>query len=341
VQVGYARALASGAVPAEVALTGSGYIVTADHYISLGVRVPGRIEAYLVEEGDQVKKGQALVRLDDRRYTAALREARAELAEATATSTLRHQELRRARDLRERGVSSQADLDLKLAQSREGDAKVETLQARIAQLELDLDDTVLRSPVNGVVLERLKESGEIAVPGGFAGSGELLRLANLDELRAQVDVNESDIKRVHMGQRAEVVPDAFPGRRYEARVVKLAAQVNRQKGTLQVEARILHPDAALRPDMSARIDFLTEPRPAIGGAPVVLAPRAALRTGDGEPFVWVVTDGQLRRQRVELQGSATADPVALKSGLDGGEALVVGDVKGLVDGERVKVASGP
>lgn len=340
VKVAYARAVGARDVPPAVALTGSGYIVTADHYISLGVRVPGRIEAYLVEEGEHVRKGQRLVQLDDRRYKAALREARAALEEAKATRALRHKELERAGELREEGVTSQADLDLKLARSREADAKVQTLVARIAQLELDLDDTVLRSPVNGVVLERLKEAGEIAVPGGFAGSGELLRVANLDELRAQVDINESDIRNVHMGQPAEVVPDAFPDRRYPAQVVKLAAQVNRQKGTLQVEARILRPDDALRPDMSARVDFLTAATPATDSAPVVLVPRGALRSGESGLFVWVVRGGRVEHQPVQANGNADSDPVALTSGLDGGEALVIGDARGLTEGLHVRVAPG-
>ena len=94
---------------------------------------------------------------------------------------------------------------------------------------------MLRAPTDGVILAKLKEVGEIAVPGGFAGSGDLIRMANLDDLRAEVDVNEADLARVRLGQPAEVVPDAFQDRRYAAEVVKLYPQVNRQKGTLKVE----------------------------------------------------------------------------------------------------------
>ena len=62
-----------------------------------------------------------------------------------------------------------------------------------------------------MILAKLKEVGEIAVPGGFAGSGDLIRMANLDDMRAEVDVNEADLARVRLGQPAEVVPDAYPG----------------------------------------------------------------------------------------------------------------------------------
>ena len=338
VKVAYARAGAQGANPTGVAITGSGYVVTGERYISLGVRVPGRIEEYLVEEGERVEEGQALVRLDDRRYASALREARAQRREASANAELKRKELDRARELHAKGVSSNATLDLRETEFSLAAAKVETLEARISQLELDLEDTRLVSPVNGIVLEKLKEVGEIAVPGGFAGSGDLIRLANTDEMRAEIDVNEADLSKVSLGQPARVTPDAYPDLRYAAEVVKLYPQINRQKGTLRVEVRILEPDAFLRPDMSARIDFLWEAAALEGGEVSVLVPSVALRgTGEGR-FVWIVTEGHVLRRPVEIESSPTSDPVVVSRGLDGGEALVTSDASGLEEGARVEVA---
>jgi RND family efflux transporter MFP subunit len=312
--------------------------VTGDRYISLGVRIPGRIEEYLVDEGETVVAGQALVRLDDRNYAASLREARASLHLARANLDLRRKELARAEELRSHNVASQADLDLKQNQLSVAQAEVERLVARIASLELDLEDTVLRAPSNGVVLEKFKEVGEIAVPGGFAGSGELIRLANMDELRAEVDINESDLSKIEIGQPAEVVPDAYPDQRYRAEVVKLYPQINRQKGTLKVEVKILEPDEKLRPDMSVRITFLREAQAAPGGEGAVLAPREAVRSEGGASFAWVVTEGRLRRQAIETGGDAGSGRVIVTRGLTGGEALVVGDAEGLAEGRKVEVA---
>jgi RND family efflux transporter MFP subunit len=193
--------------------------------------------------------------------------------------------------------------------------------------------------MDGVILAKLKEVGEIAVPGGFAGSGDLVRMANLDDLRAEVDVNEADLARVALGQPAEVVPDAFQDRRYAAKVVKLYPQVNRQKGTLKVEVKILEPDDVLRPDMSVRIHFLAEAKPEAAGEPIVLAPRAALRQEGGATFVWVVTSGRLRRQAVRT-GAEIGDRAVIAEGLLGGEALVVGELAGLSEGRSVEVAGG-
>jgi RND family efflux transporter MFP subunit len=292
----------------------------------------------LVDEGQKVVAGQPLVRLDARNYAAALDEARASLHLARANLDLRRKELARSEELRSHNVASQADLDLKENQLRVAQAEVERLVARIAQLELDLEDTVLRAPADGIVLEKFKEVGEIAVPGGFAGSGELIRLANMSELRAEVDINESDLSKITIGQPAEVVPDAFPDQRYRATVVKLYPQINRQKGTLKVEVKILEPDEKLRPDMSVRITFLREAQPAPGGEGAVLAQREALRSENGASFVWVVTQGRLRRQAVETGGDAGDGQVIVSRGLAGGEALVVGEAKGLAEGREVEIA---
>ncbi|HET6304231.1 MAG TPA: efflux RND transporter periplasmic adaptor subunit [Myxococcota bacterium] len=337
VSVAYASLSAPGAAAGTV-LTGSGYVVTGERYIALGVRVPGRIEAYLVEEGDEVKAGEPLVQLDARPYEASLREARAGLREAGANMELRRKELARLEELRRRDVASEADLDVKVNQLRVAEAEAERRAARVAQLELDLEDTVLRAPSDGVVLEKLKEVSEIAVPGGFAGSGDLIRLANLSELRAELDVNESDLSKVRLGQPAQVVPDAYPDRRYAASVVKLAPQINRQKGTLEVEVRILEPDAWLRPDMSVRVTFFEKAAPDAGEAKRVLAPREAIRSDAQGEYAWVVREERLRRLAVRSAGDAGDGRVIVASGLSGGEALVVGDAEGLRENLAVRPA---
>lgn len=339
VQVAIATRSAPGSAPAAGAvLTGSGYVVTGERYISLGVRVPSRIERYLVQEGQTVEAGQALVQLDARQYDAALNQARANLLRARADVDLGRKELARSRALVAKGVSSQSELDIKVNQLRVAEAQVAQLQAAVASAEVDLEDTVIRAPTPGVILEKFKEVGEIAVPGGFEGSGELIRMANLDDMRAELDVNEAELSRVKLGQPAEVKPDAYSDRTYAARVVKLYPQINRQKGTLKVEVQIEKPDEWLRPDMSVRIAFLEDVKPTAAGEPevaVVLAPKEAVRSENGASFAWVVTGGKVRRQPIETAGERAGMLVVTK-GLAGGEALVTGgDVDDLSEGRSV------
>jgi HlyD family secretion protein len=340
VAIGYAsRIEAGGSAPAAPVLSGSGYIVTADKYISIGTRIPGRIEKFFVDEADRVKAGDPLVQLDDRDYRAALESMKARLAVVRENAKLHRIEADRARKLRAENYASQSELDTAETLLRVDRAQIAQLEAEIAQSQVNLDYTILSAPTDGVILAKLKEVGEMAVPGGFAGSGELIRMANLSELRAEVDVSEADLSRIRLGQKAQVVPDAYPEKRYEAEVVKLYPQVNRQKGTLKVEVALAAPDETLLPDMSVRIHFLGEdPSPQAGGPGLVLAPKAALRSDAAGAYAWVVTDGRLRRQAVRA-GADQGEQVVVVEGLTGGEALVVGDAADLEDGQRVEPRS--
>jgi RND family efflux transporter MFP subunit len=274
------------------------------------------------------------VQLDDRDYQAAVAATEAQIASARANLALAEAELRRSRALRKQGVVSQQELDVQENKAAVARAEIARLEAELGQAKVNLDYTTLRAPADGVVLAKLKEVGEIAVPGGFAGSGDLIRLANLDDMRAEVDVNEADLNRVKLGQPARVTPDAYPDVQYAATVVKLYPQVDRQKGTLKVEVHILEPDEKLLPDMSARVTFLQAGESDTAEQPAVLVPAGAVRRDEqGDSFVWVVNDGRVRRQTVETGGDV-GDRVRIASGLNGGEAVVIGDSE-LRDGQRV------
>lgn len=340
VEVAYATTVNASRLEAAPVLSGSGYVVTGDRYVSIGVRVPGRIDRYFIEEGQSVRQGDPLVQLDDRDYRAAVGRAEASLELARANLELADAELRRGEQLMQAGVISQQELDVLRNKAEVARASIAQLEAELASARVNLEYTTLRAPMDGVVLAKLKEVGEIAVPGGFAGSGDLVRIANLSDMRAEVDVNEADLDRVRMGGAARVTPDAYPDRHYAARVVKLYPQVDRQKGTLKVEVKILEPDDKLLPDMSARVTFLGEPPTTDAAAEqkVVLVPAAALRRDNEGSFVWRVADGRLQRTAVETAGDV-GDRVRVVSGLAGGEAVVIGDAE-LSEGQRVATTQG-
>ena len=320
-------------------LSGSGYVVTGDRYVSIGVRVPGRIDRYFVEEGQSVHKGDPLVQLDDRDYRAVVSRVEAGLQLARANQSLAETELRRGRTLHEQGVVSKDELDVLENKATVARATIAQLTADLAQARVNLEYTLLRAPTDGVVLAKLKEVGEIAVPGGFAGSGDLVRLANLTDMRAEVDVNEADLNRVRMGQSAEVTPDAYPDKSYAAEVVKMYPQVDRQKGTLKVEVHILEPDTQLLPDMSARISFLADhaSTDAAQGT-MVLVPAAAVgRDAQGNSFVWILRAGRARRTTVTTAGDV-GDQVRLRNGLAVGEAVIVSPLPSR-EGQRVRATT--
>ncbi len=318
--------LAEVAGQAVPVLSGSGYLVPAQPFIAVGSRVAGRIARYLVDEGDRVVAGQPMVELDPTPARAAADQVRASLRSARAQLELAESELARAERLLEQGVVAEDEYDRRKSEARVAHARVGELTAALERTETDLDDTIIRAPTDGVVLETYKQPGEIAVPGGFSGSGDLLRLANLSELRAELDVNESDLPRVSLGQPAEIIPDAYPGAEYEGRVVELAPQIDRQKGTREVEVLVVSPDDKLLPDMSVRVVFLERlpEGPEATAGRTVVPPGALRRDEAGRTFVWLARDGRAVRVPVEIERTL-GDRVVLSSGLTGGEAVILGD----------------
>ena len=336
VQVATVTLTPPGAKDGMPVLSGAGYVVSADRYISIGTRVSGRIDRYLVEEGSRVTAGDPLVQLDAREYSAAVDRAEANLRLTQAEAALAKVKRERAESLLRQGVMSQEEIDVRRAEADTAAARVGTAQAELQQARVALEYTTLHAPRSAVILAKLKEVGEIAVPGGFSGSGDLVRMANLEDLRGQVDVTEAELAKIRMGQRAEVTPDAYPDHHYAAHVVKLYPQVDKQKGTLRIEAQIEKPDEQLWPDMSARIVFL-EPLEGAPGTTGVLMPRSAVRTDKQGSYAWVLRDGHVQRTPITT-GPEFADQVQVTAGLTGGEQVVIGDAPPLDDRQEVHVA---
>lgn len=321
-------------------LSGSGYIVTGERYISIGVRVPGRIDRYFVEEGQAVRENDPLVQLDDRDYRAVVARTEAGLRVAQANRSLADAELGRGRELRDKTVISQQELDVFENKAEVARATEMQIQAELTQAKINLEYTTLRAPSDGVVLAKLKEVGEIAVPGGFAGSGDLIRLANLTDIRAEIDVNESDLSRVRMGQPAHVIPDAYNSLRYPAEVVKMYPQVDRQKGTLKVEVRVQKPDERLLPDMSVRVSFLQPLTEEQARQPALMLPAAAVRRDNAEKsFVWTVDNGHARRIDVVAAGQV-GDQVRASGALTADHPVVISEDGDLTEGAAVRINDG-
>src|SRR5215470_19850735 len=138
VEVAFATRSEPGAAVAGPVLSGSGYVVTGEKYVAVGVRIPGRIDRYFVDESDHVTRDQPLVQLDDRDYRAALARDEARLRVAEATVELRRKEIERMRQLRRADVASQAQLDVKEQELSVAVADGEQLRAEVDQARVNL-----------------------------------------------------------------------------------------------------------------------------------------------------------------------------------------------------------
>jgi HlyD family secretion protein len=213
-----------------------------------------------VKKGDSVTNGQVVVLLDDAEYKARLREAEGRLAFAQVAiekAELAYQRVAKLAGDRVESKQAEDDARLNLDSAR---ASHKEVQGQVDLIRNYLDWTVITSPIDGVVLEKLVDPNELVTPQSFGGtrgpSTALIALADPKDLQVEIDLNEADLSKVFLNQKCRVSPEAFPDKLYEGYVAEIAPEASRQKGTLQIKVQIKNPDKFLTPELSARVDFI-------------------------------------------------------------------------------------
>ena len=323
---------------AGTVLTGSGYIVTQHKYIVIGTKILGQIVAEPIEEGQRVKVGDLLARIDDRDYQAQLRQAYADRDLSEANVVLKKARAERLRALFKEGVQSKDSLDDAENQLSVAEAELKKAIGAIDFAKFEVSQTVITSPINGVVLQKYRELGDTINFGGEiqAGGGatDIVQLADLSDLRCEVDINESDIAKVKMGTPATVILDAYPDDPFPATVVKIYPEADRQKGTVKVEVRVLQPDLkVIKPEMSAKVTFQSITTQT-AAAPMVLVPKKAIVTEGSSNSVWVVRGDSAHLVPI-IVGREFQEGVEVKQGLSGGEMVIVVPAATIKEGQEV------
>lgn len=240
-------------------LTVSGYIVNRER-IELSPRFMGVVREIRVKKGDVVTEGQVVAILDDVEYQAQLKQALGALELAQVQIQQAQLDVNRARRLVADKVEMKAtleDAELRLAGSQ---AEVKRLEGQVELVQTYLDWTVIRSPINGVVLEKLVDPNELVTPQSFGGtrgpSTALISLGDPEDLQVEIDLNESDLSKVFLNQPCLISPEAYLDRVYQGHIAEIAPEANRQKGTLQIKVQIENPDKYLTPELRAKVDFM-------------------------------------------------------------------------------------
>jgi HlyD family secretion protein len=250
--------------------------VKAQVSVNISSNVMGRVDRIYVHEGDTVHKGDQLLTLDDRRYRSAvaqadamLQAAQAQLGLQQAQSAQAAQVLARRRDLSGRGLLStealeQAEVDARVAGAQvEAEAKeIERLRAARAEAQRNLEETRFDAPIDGVVTALNLEEGENVVIGTMNAPGTvILTVGDRSGMEVEARVSESDVVRVHPGQRVRVEADAQPDSVLEGEVTEVGESGDRlsrdESSEFKVDARIAQPPVWLRTGMSADVEILT------------------------------------------------------------------------------------
>ncbi len=340
-RIGTARVQSVTMARATPILTATGYTY-ARRKANVGAKIVGRIVELRVDEGDTVRAGDILVRLDSRDLDASTRQAEARLGEKKANLADARREKNRQQRLFEKEVVTEEAHDAASARLELAEAQVLTAEAELAAAWAQLDHATIRAPLDGVIIEKNVELGEMVAPGGFTtqqSTGALVRIADLTSLEVEADINESTIARLRVGQPAEVQVDAVPDRTYRGKLRQIVPTGDRQKAVVEVKVSIDDRDWRLVPDMGCKVTFVEAETAAGTAAPTVLVPNAAVvRDGDAT-HVFVLQAGMVRKTAVVL-GDARDAAWVVRSGLRGGETVATSGLDKLTDGQRVRVREG-
>lgn len=276
----------------------------------VAARIGGEVREILVEEGEVVKPGQVIARLDDARL-------QLEATRALADLNKLKQEYRRTVQLHERGLVSQGAFETLRYD-------LEALDAVWQLAQLKLDHATVKATIGGVVAERLVKVGNTVAEGDA-----LFRISNTRGLVAHLFVPQRELYRFEPGQVAQLDVDALPGRAFEARVLRISPRVDAESGTVKITLAVEDTGGSLRPGMFGRVRLAYETR-----ADTLLVPSAAILDEDQEQAVYVIEDGVARRRPVAT-GLSNGARTEILSGLEDSSSVIVVGQAAVRDGTPV------
>ncbi len=250
---------APAAANKDSALTVSGYIVNRER-IELSPRFMGVVTWVGVKKGDTVTNGQVVVLLDNAEYKARLQQAEGAVANAKAALIKAELDLERVSQLAKTDIASKEAQDNARIGLESARAMLTEAEGARAVAQTYFDWCTIRSPINGVVLEKLVDPNELVAPQSFGGtrgpSTALIAVADPQDLQVEIDLNEVDLSKISLQQKCRVSPEAYLDKTYEGYVAEIAPEANRAKGTLQIKVQVRNPDKFLTPELSAKVEFL-------------------------------------------------------------------------------------
>ena len=318
--------------------------------VSLVSEVIGRVDELLVKEGDEVAKGQVLLRLDGEgsraeiaQLAATRRQAELNVERQRVNRDAAAAKMRRYEVLREKGLIEATKYDEFLQAQNVAEVELKTSREAVTQAEAQLQQsrqrlakTEIRSPIDGKVTSVTIKRGETAVPSAVSIAGSnLMVIADTRHMFAEINVDEADIGRIAIGQEAKVVPAAYPDRSLRGKVEQVALTPRQatagQSRAYPVKIRLESGDIAFHPGMSCRAEIATGKA---GGTKNLGVPLQAVqyedagKAGKSRTSVFVLVDGRTVKREVDT-GVADDGHIEILKGLKKGEAVIVGPAKTL------------
>jgi RND family efflux transporter MFP subunit len=333
-------------------LNASGYVV-AQRKAAVASKLTGRLVFLGVEEGSRVKKGEVIARLENDDAKAALERAKANVKVARFNLKQSRAELddvvldyERNKKLVEKDIIARSQFDSAEARYKKAKAAVSAhkaalraSKAALKEAEVSLEYTIIRAPFDAVVLTKNADIGDIVTPIGAAADAKsaVVSIADMDSLQVEVDVSESNIEQVKVGQPCEIQLDALPEERFRGVVHMIVPTADRTKASILVKAAFLDKDPRILPEMSAKVAFLSRQVTPEEEKPLKALPETAVVSREGETLVFVVRNNRALKTPVHL-GKHLDTMVQILDGVEVGEQVAIAPLDKIKNGIKVKVA---
>lgn len=338
-----------GRVPMTVELKKAARATLAEHVVVVGnlvgaatvdvvPRTSGRLQSISVRIGDRVARGAPIAQIEDREIREQVKQSEASFSVAAATIRQREADLKlaetnavRSRSLFERNLIARQALDdaearLQAAQAQTdlANAQFEQAKARLEELKINLANTTIVSPVDGFVARRPYD------PGAWVGpNAPVASVVDIHLVRLQANLVEKDLRRVRVGDRAEVEVDAYPGEVFHGSIARVAPVLDPTTRTAQMEVEIPNPDGRLKPGMYARVTLTVNERPDT----LVVPLNSVVYIGDQRGVF--MEDNRVARFHPVQIGLQDGDFVEIVAGLNEGDQVITTGAAALKDGDRI------
>ncbi|RKZ34875.1 hypothetical protein DRQ33_01190 [bacterium] len=320
--------------------------------VNISAEVTEKIETLYVEEGDTVKLGDTLVKLNRERYLAAVNKAKAQVSQVEANLSKAKENFKRISELYKSGAVSK---DAFISAKTEVDifeAQLESARAALKEANNNLSQTIITAPMDGIVTSVQAEKGEFVVVGTMNNPGSvIMQIAQLTDMQAKVEVDEADIVDLELGQYAKIELDALPDTFFDGRVVQIAHKANVQsvggeetRAVFYVDIAILDPSKELRPGMSVTATITTAIHDSVLAIPLssIVAYRDTITDKESEA-VFIIENGIAQKKPVKT-GISDDRFIEITDGLTESDQIVIGPFKilrELKEGDKVKVIKKP
>ena len=299
--------------------------------------LPGKVARIYVEVGDRVEQGQILAELDTRTAKLQLEQAEAGLAVAQANFHSASRDWERMQNLHKKGTLSPQQYEKAQLAYEAAKAQLQQAKAALNLAKHQLEVSIMKAPFNGIITGKNINEGEYINPamGGMRPQGSsVVTLMDLSKVKIEVHVSERDVGKIHIGQKANITVDAYPGRRFHGEVSNINPAADPMTRSFAVEITVANPEMKLRAGMFARVEIVTAER-----KNVLLIPVDGILSKGSKSYAFVVENGKARKRPLQL-GLQEGSMVQVVSGLQEGEKIITIGKEMVKDGTEVAIQGG-